>query len=461
MPQWLRDEKFGIYTHWGIYSVPACGPNVSWYGHNMYREGTEQYAYHVRTYGHPSQFGYKDFLPMFRGAKFDPDEWAELFQKAGARFAGPVAVHHDGFAMWDSALTDWNSSRLGPRRDVTGELQKAIRRRGMKFLTAFHHAENWWYFPKLQGYDTTNPLYEGLYSKRRPQVPEPSEAAPLLEKPTPEFLDRWIGEVFEVVVKYEPDFLWFDFGLGGIQEQYKLRLLEHYYNRAVSWNREVAVAYKYHTLAPGAGLLDLECGRMLELAHHDWIIDTTVDDGEAWGHMHNARYKTVSHLIHCLMDTVSKNGCFLLNVGPTLDGEIPDEAKAILRGMGDWLAVNGEAVYGTTPWMVYGEGPSLMKKSGAFSEREETRHTAQDIRFTAAENALYATCLGWPGERLTVASWRDLYPSEIQSVRMLGVDRDLRWSLSPDGLTVHLPRERPCAHAYVFKALKNDPILRK
>jgi len=147
LPKWLDDAKFGIYTHWGVYSVPACGPNGTWYPHNMYREGTEQYGYHVKNYGPPSQFGYKDFIPMFKAEKFDAEEWAELFRRAGAQFAGPVAEHHDGFSMWDSELTEWNAAEMGPERDVVGELEEAIRGQGMKFMVAFHHAANWWYYP--------------------------------------------------------------------------------------------------------------------------------------------------------------------------------------------------------------------------------------------------------------------------------------------------------------------------
>jgi alpha-L-fucosidase len=202
---------------------------------------------------------------------------------------------------------------------------------------------------------------------------------------------------------------------------------------------------------------------MEDLADHDWIVDTTVDDGEAWGYMHDTRYKTVSRLVHNLVDTVSKNGCFLLNVGPTPDGQIPDPAKEILRGVGDWLAVNGEAVYGTTPWTAFGEGPAQMKKRGAFSEREETRYGARDIRFTAGEDALYVTCLGWPAEPVTVASLKELYPSEIRSIGMLGCDQDVRWTATPDGLTIHPPEQRPCRlsdHACVFRVQRDFPLLR-
>jgi len=165
-PQWFKDAKFGIYTHWGVYAVPACGPNATWYPYNMYREGTPQYEYHVKTYGGPEKFGYKDFIPMLTGEKFDPDEWAELFKKAGAQFAGPVGEHHDGFCMWDTQYSEWSAARMGPKRDVVGELEKAIRKQGMRFMVALHHAANWWFFPHWKKeFDVSDPRYAGLYGE--------------------------------------------------------------------------------------------------------------------------------------------------------------------------------------------------------------------------------------------------------------------------------------------------------
>ena len=180
-PQWLRDAKFGIYTHWGIYSVPAHGPNGTWYPYFMYREGSPQYEYHLKTYGHPSKFGYKDFIPMFTAEKFDPDEWAELFTQAGAKFAGPVGEHHDGFAMWDTRYSEWNAAKMGPRRNVVGELEKAIRKQDMRFMVALHHAENWWFFPHWRPeFDTSDPRYSGLYGQLHNQ--EWAQQQPAAEK---------------------------------------------------------------------------------------------------------------------------------------------------------------------------------------------------------------------------------------------------------------------------------------
>jgi alpha-L-fucosidase len=458
-PQWFKDAKFGIYTHWGVYSVPACGPNGAWYPHNMYREGTTQNEYHLATYGTPSEFGYKEFIPMFTGEKFDPDEWAELFKKAGAQFAGPVGEHHDGFAMWDSALTEWNAARMGPKRDVVGELEKAIREQGMRFMVALHHAENWWFFPHWKKeYDTSDARYSGLYGPLHNTDAEPGTEFFDQEKPSKEFLERWKAKTLEVIDKYRPDMLWFDFGLRGVHEQYKKELLAYYYNREREWGREVVVTYKWHDLVPGTAVVDLELGRMGELTYHGWLTDTSVDDQGAWSYVQDADYKSVSELVHNLVDNVSKNGYLLLNIGPKANGEIPEPARECLLGIGRWLDVNGEAIYGTTPWMTYGEGPTVMKKTGYFSEEQEVEYAAQDIRFTAKDNVLYAICLGWPGEQLTIDSLKRLYASEICSVKMLGIDAALDWSLTEGGLVIKTPAERPCEHAYAFKIVRGRPF---
>ena len=458
-PQWFKDAKFGIYTHWGVYSVPACGPNATWYPYNMYREGTPQYEHHVRTYGHPSQFGYKDFIPQFTGERFDPDEWAELFRAAGAQFAGPVGEHHDGFCMWDTRLSEWNAARLGPRRDVVGELEKAIRRQSMRFMVALHHAENWWFYPHWRPeFDTADPRYAGLYGE-----PHNLDAAPGSDffdqqRPSRKFLEIWLAKTVEAIDRYGPDLLWFDFGLSHVPEAYKQAFLAHYYNQAEEHGQEVVVTYKHHDLPPNVAVVDLELGREKDLTYYEWITDTTVDDGEGWGYVRDTGYKPLATLIHYLVDNVSKNGYLLLNVGPRPGGTIPEPAVELLRGMGRWLAINGEAIYGTTPWAAYGEGPTQMDTGGSFNEKNSFHYTAQDVRFTVKGDALYAICLGWPGEQINVQSLHVLEPDEIASVRLLGVDRDLNWTLGPEGLAIQTPPERPGEHAFAFKIVRKHLV---
>jgi len=463
-PRWFQEAKFGIYTHWGVYSVPAfrdpaVGQDVAWYPSNMYREGTPQYEHHVKTYGDPSRFGYKDFIPMFTAEKFDPDEWAELFKQAGARYAGPVGEHHDGFCMWDTRYSEWSAARMGPRRDVVGELEKAIRRQGLKFLVALHHAENWWYYPHWKtAYDTADPRYAGLYGE--PHNEDGQNIGPDFfdqARPSQKFLETWRNKIVELIDRYGPDMLWFDFGLRGLPGHYKQEFLAHYFNWAHTQGREVAVTYKKHDLAPGVGVVDLEAGRMPTLTYHEWITDTTIDDSRAWGYLKDTPYKSTTSLVHYLVDNVSKNGHLLLNVGPRPDGTIPARGAEVLRGIGRWLAVNGESIFGTTSWMTHGEGPTQMTTGGSGNEGEVAGFTAQDVRFTTQDNVLYATCLGWPGVEITIATLKDLYPAEIEAVTMLGSGQPLKWRLDEAGLTIETPAERPCEHAYVFKIVRGRP----
>jgi alpha-L-fucosidase len=464
-PQWFRDAKFGIYTHWGIYSVPAAGPNVSWYPHNMYRQGNPQYDHHIRTYGHPSKFGYKDFIPLFTGEKFDAAQWADLFKRAGARFAGPVAEHHDGFPMWDTAFGTWNAMRMGPKRDVVGELEKAIRAQGMKYMVAMHHAENWWFYPHwFPDLDTADPQYAGLYGEahNRDLMIKPEEWERVAEwaaqdLPNKAFLDRWQARLFEVIDKYTPDYIWFDFGLRFIHEQYKQAFLAYYYNKEREWGREVVVSYKWDNLPPGTAVVDIELGRMAEQTYFEWITDTTVDAGEAWGYMKDAPYKSVTELVQYLIDNVSKNGHLLLNVGPQPDGQIPEAAEAILEGMGEWLKVNGEAIYETVPWHRAGEGPTRTQVEGAFGDtKEKLVYTSEDFRFTVKDNALYAICMAFPAKDFTITSLKGAYPGHIQSVQMLGSDQPLQWKLTEAGLMVERPDSMRGEHAFVFKITRNS-----
>ena len=466
-PQWFRDAKFGIYTHWGVYAVPAKGPNATWYPLAIYFDEFEdnvQAKYHVETYGRPSEFGYKDFIPMFTAEKFDADEWAELFKRSGAKYAGPVAEHHDGFSMWDTAYTEWNAVNMGPKRDVVGELERAIRGQDMRFMVALHHAANWWFFPHWKKeMDIADPRYSGLYGELHNTDADPTVDFERMDKlwaqdrPSKKFLDMWKGKTLEVMDKYQPDMVWFDFGIVAIQEHYRREMLAHYYNRALEWGKEVLVTYKWHHLVPGSGLVDLELGRHDELTHHEWLTDTTVDDGGGWGYLKETPYKSVKTLVHYLIDNVSKNGYLLLNVGPKPNGEIPEQAKELLIGIGRWLLLNGEAIYGTTPWLYYGEGPTKMTKSGYFMETEEVDYTAKDIRFTARDDTLYAICLGWPDEPVKIESYKQLYEEEIKTVTMVGVDLELEWLLTREGMTIVPPPEQPCEHAFVFKIERRHP----
>jgi alpha-L-fucosidase len=400
VPEWLREGKFGIYTHWGPYAVHAYGENTTWYSFALYAEPDGEARLHFeKTFGKLTpKFGYKDLIPKFTADKFDANEWAELFKKSGAKFAGPVAEHHDGFAMWDTKYSEWNAAKMGPKRDIVGELEKAIKTRDMKFVTAFHHAANWFFFPVMdKRYDTGDPRYSGLYG-------QPHERGAMRNQA---FLDEWYGKIIEVIDNYSPDFIWFDFALDSIAEGYVKDFLAYYYNHAEANNKEVVVTYKGNDLVPGSAVRDLELGQEPEITYHEWITDSTVDDRGAWGYASDLTFKTPDRLIDNLVDRVSKNGYLLLNVGPKPDGTIPQGARKLLLEIGAWLEVNGEAIYSTSPWFIAGEGPTNLGEATdiGFNE-DDTVYTDEDIRFTVKGDVLYATFLAWPGEQAIIRALR-------------------------------------------------------
>lgn len=476
-PEWLKKGKFGIYTHWGVYSVAAFGPNVSWYPYKMYQEGSDQYAYHCKTFGNPREVGYKDLIPMFNGSKFDADEWAELFKKSGARFAGPVGEHHDGFSMWDSKVNEWNAAKMGPKRDITGELEKAIRNQGMKFMVAMHHAENWKFYPHwVKEYDTSDPAYAGLYGEahntewgsEKRYLAEPvrwnSSLDGVIDKqwaeqdlPSKAFHEKWLTKLQEIVDGYMPDYIWFDFGISFINDLYQRKFLTYYREMAEKCGKDIAVSYKWNHLPVGAGLIDLEQGRFGEATYHDWITDTTVDAGEAWGYMENAEYKSAKSLIHYLIDNVSKNGYLLLNVGPKPDGSIPEEAKKVLLDMGKWLEVNGEAIYDTNPWRIAEEGPTKMLSAGAFSEMDDVEYTERDIRYTIHDNNIYATALGEIKDQVVLNKvFPMVYEEEIENIQLLGDGQKLEWRREGDKLIVSTKNVEKNAIANVLKIRRKE-----
>ena len=462
-PQWLRDAKFGIYTHWGIYCYSATRGNATWNSHAAYnRPDSEAARDFYEKFGKLTpEFGYKDLIPKFTAEKFNAEEWADLFAKSGAKFAGPVAEHHDGFAMWDTRYSEWNAAKMGPERDVVGELEKAIKAKNMKFVTAFHHAANWTFFPTWdKTKDCSNPEFSGLYGPVHQQG----------EMPSKEFLDEWYGKLTEVVDKYDPDFVWFDFALDRIREDYVKNFVAYYYNKADERGKDVVISYKGHDLPPSVALLDHELGQEPELTYYEWITDNSIDVQGAWGYIEGLEYKTVDRLVDNLVDRVSKNGYLLLNIGPKWDGTIPEGAKEGLLGMGEWLDVNGEAIYGTTSWVKSGEGPTSVK----LSERDgqETGHagfnesdivyTNKDIRFTVKGNTLYAIMMDWTEEDVMIRSLVSnnppgyyIYPEEIAAVTMLGDGKELEWELvEGEGLRITPPDTKPCEHAFVFKIVR-------
>jgi alpha-L-fucosidase len=447
-PDWFLNAKFGIYFHWGPYSVPAH--ETEWYSIWMYQEGHPIRKHHEETYGSLDKFGYKDFIPMFTADKFDPQEWASLFKQAGAQFAGPVTEHADGFAMWDSELTKWNAADMGPKRDIVGEMAKAIREQDMKFIATFHHQWKYSWYPTWDdSTDAADPKYQDLYG---PKVPKGTfnfknmiQADPL---PDQKFNDEWLAKIVEVVEKYNPDLVYFDNKLNIIQEQKRLEFLSYYYNHGLKNNQEVVVTYKFDDLQEGSAVLDLERARMSEKKSFPWLTDDSID-WNSWTHVANPNYKSANRLIDFLVDVVSKNGGVLLNITPTAQGEIPKPVRERLLAVGNWLKINGEAIYDTRPWTIFGEGPAEVIE-GHLSEHKNKDNTEKDIRFTTNGNTLYATVMDWPTEDILIrALAKELMA--IKRIHLLGSDETIFWHQDSHGLHIQAPKIKAGEHAFVFK----------
>jgi len=443
-PKWFRDAKFGIYTHWGPVTVGSSWgpPGSEWYGRAMYQESSPVYRYHYHRYAEPSKFGYKDIIPLFKGERFDPEAWADVFTRAGAKFAGPVAIHHDNYALWNSGLTRWNSVAVGPGRDVVGELEKAYRKRGLRFITTFHHGFAWRYYELAFAYDASDPQYSDLYTTRHPiGVP-----------PSTHFQDKWLALVYEVLRKYTPDLIWFDIEFYEvIQRAYQQKLFATAYDWAARNDGTIGVTQKSRAVHEHTGILDFERGREDRLTPYPWLTDTSLS---SWFYVDDASFRSARDVIGILVDIVAKNGCLLLNIGPYEDGTLPKRGVDVLLAVGDWLRMNGEAIYETRPWITYGEGPTHNVGGASMSEYKDKPYTAQDIRFTTRGNTLYAIALGWPGAELVIKSLTpqtQLWFGKIREVGMLGVQEPLQWKQEPDGLRVRMPAPKPGDHAFVLK----------
>lgn len=459
IPEWFADAKFGIFIHWGAYSVPAYGSE--WYPRRMYEKGQirnglgevkehakdDVYQHHKAKYGDPSEFGYKDFIPMFKGENFNAEQWIDLFAEAGAKYVIPVAEHHDGFAMYESSHTRWNAVDMGPKRDILGELAEATTAKGLKFGASSHFAFNWNYYTREPGWDTNDPQYADLYSRPHTQY-EPCDE---------EFLKLWWDRTAEIIDKYEPEILWFDFYIDREEfVPYHPKLAAYYYNKGVEWDKEVVLQTKnFHmeSFPAGTNVLDIERGKLADIRKFPWQTDTSVGKN-SWGYVTNWISKSTKTLIHDLIDIVAKNGCMLLNVGPKADGTIPQDQADVLLEMGDWLKVNGEAIYGTRPWEIFGEGPTEVNM-GHHSEGKNQAFTAADFRFTEKDGTLYAIMLGWPTDGKAVikslAQGSDYADQPVKSISLLGADKELEWSTTSKGVEISLPAEPVGTHAHTFK----------
>ncbi len=448
VPQWFRSRRLGIFIHWGVYSVPAN--SNEWYSRNMYRAGDPAYEHHVKTYGPQKDFGYKDFIPLFRAEAFDPRQWAELFRAAGAGYVFPVAEHHDGFQMYDSQLSDWNAVKMGPKRDLLGEIKAAVEEAGLVFCTSSHRAEHWFFMGHGKDFDSDvrEPMKKGDFYW--PAMPEPDHQDLFGEPwPTEEYLNDWLARTAELILHYRPRLLYFDWWLQHKAfKPYLKKLAAFYYNCGRQWGEDVLICYKHDAMMFGTGIVEVERGAFAQVKPYPWQTDTAVARN-SWCYTESLIYKTSREIICTLADVVSKNGNLLLNIGPKADGTIPEGDRKILSDLGAWMAVNGEAIHGAKPWRKFREGPTESAE-GQFQDRQEIRYTSQDYRFTVSGGALYAICMACPEDgKFVIRSLADSpdqnapeFHGIVESVEILGYSGWICWHKDDEGLHVCAPELR-------------------
>jgi alpha-L-fucosidase len=455
IPQWFRDAKFGIFIHWGVYSVPAFANE--WYPRNMYIQGFDENKHQVATYGPLTKFGYKDFIPMFKAEHYDPKAWAELFRESGARYIVPVFEHHDGFAMYDSHLSDWTAMKMGPHRDLVGDLVAAARAQGLHVGASSHRIEHDWFMDggtKLDS-DVRDPKYAGFYGPAHRAADDHGKTYLNFHAHlSPEYASDWLARNVEIVNQYHPDVMYFDWWINNPEvEPYLKRFAAYYYNQSLQQGPVGVIQYKYDAMRPHSAVLDIERGQLSDIRPEAWQTDTSISN-QSWGYIAGDSFKSSEQIVQQLVDVVSKNGNLLLNVGPRSDGTIPDEAQQVLRDIGAWLRLNGEAIYDTHPWKTFGEGPTKVVE-GAFHDTDTAGYTAEDFRFTAKGDVLYAIELKWPTGKETVIRSLNLDPSrpavKVASVTLLGSAGDLHFEQRSGGLYIEIPSTAPAKYACVFR----------
>jgi alpha-L-fucosidase len=450
-PEWFRDAKFGIWAHWGPQAVPMDG---DWYARGIYEQGSGHYKYHIEHYGHPSQFGYKDIVPLWKAEKWDPERLMQLYKKAGAKYFVSMGSHHDNFFLWNSKLHKWNAVNMGPKRDVVGDWQKAAKRNGMKFGVSEHLGASFWWFQMSHGsdktgpkagvpYDGANPEYQDLY-----HFPAERGDSQWYSKNS-RWQRQWYAEIQELVDNYHPDLLYSDGGVA-FNNNVGLSMIAHLYNSsAAAHGGQPEVIYNCKQRSEGRWVEDLERGIMPKIDPFPWQTDTSIGD---WFYNRNWKFRPVSWVIHMLVDNVSKNGNLLLNVVQRPDGSLDAEVEQMLGQLADWTAIHGEAIYGSRPWLVYGES-AVRVRGGAFGE--DFKYNAKEIRFTTQGPTLYAIALGWPEDGQLVVRSLAKPVSEntnnITAVSLLGYDGQLTWKQTADGLIVTLPEKKVSEYTTALK----------
>jgi alpha-L-fucosidase len=461
-PQWYKDAKFGIFIHWGVYSVAAA--ENEWYPRNMYRPGEGAYKNFQEHYASTDPAtkdtkGYKDLIPLFRAEHFDAAEWAKVFKESGAQYVVPVAEHHDGFSMYDSGLSDWTVVKMGPKRDTLGELAKAVRTEGLHFGLSSHRAEHNFFYDGGRAIrsDVNDPKYASLYGPAHQWFEAAGDNHGLINDWTyvsDAWTRDWLARDTELVEKYKPEVVYFDWWIG--QPNFRRTVAEFaafYYNYAAAHGYTGVIDFKDYSLNWKAGVRDFERGQQDHIIADHWQTDTSISNA-SWGYIEHDTFKTPEFIVHQLADIVSKNGNLLLNFGPRSDGTIPDEVRTTLLEVGAWLKVNGDAIYATAPWKTFGEGPTQVT-AGAFHDTDTRPYTAEDFRFTAKGNAVYVIGMACPSNnKATIHSlgWAhegSMFP--IGNIELLGSTEKVTWTQAAVTLEVTLPASATCKYAYALK----------
>ena len=454
-PDWFRDGKFGIWAHWGPQAVGRVG---DWYARHMYEEGEWAYQTHIKEYGHPSQMGYKDIIPLWKAEKWDPDHLMELYKAAGAHYFVAQAVHHDNFDNWDSKYQKWNSVNMGPHKDMVGLWQQAALKQGLRFGVSEHLGHSFSFMQASHGADKKGPLTGVPYDGNNPafwdlyQFPAaPGDTAWYANDPR--WHQEWYARIHDLVTHYKPDLLYSDGGLPF--GQLGMNIVAQLYNLSAGENggksQAVYTSKKYYAwteFVDGIGVRDMERGGMTDIQPAPWQTDTSTGD---WFYNRGDHYKTATSVIRTLVDIVSKNGNLLLNVVLRPDGSLPDEMKILLSEMAAWNTINSEAIYGTRPWIIYGEGPSTAK---GVPWKEDYPFQATDIRFTRKGQDLYAIVLGQPTGKVVIralSSDSPLVRGNPTQVTLLGDPDHPKWLRTNAGLIIQLPDVLPCKSALSFK----------
>lgn len=479
-PEWLKDAKFGIYTHWGLFSVPANRDTSNTYVRYMYKDNvtnkkkSKAYkkgvsSFHKERYGDPTDFGYSKFTDLFNCEQFDGSEYVEIMKDAGAKFGGLGIVHHDGFLMWDSDVVPWNVGKMGPKRDIFGEFVEAAKEQDFKTFASFHHARSFGYATSyLEESDFTeeekskldifDPKYDTWYFPKWGKA----KAA--------DFDTLWLKKVREVIDKYQPDSLWFD-GLSPQEhctEASHINFMNHYYDMGAEQGKEVALFNKlpgsgFFNFPQGVGIKCYEGGRdMPPYAPGSFLIDKAIS--YPWSYVENKTYKFgPDYHVDAIIDVTARGGYYLMSLTPKASGEIPQEEKEICAEIGKWMRINGEAIYGTREWLIPSEGPlnTFMYKpdKGVIYWDYRSPEKKGEIRFTKKGDDMYAIFLDWSEDQFEIRSLgQNLIPNaEIASVELLGHEGELVFEHNEDALVIETPKEKPCKYAYAFKIkLKGD-----